>query len=94
METSKIFLINIRTIFLFNFRVKNASFSLLTVMSFSGWVMLYAFKYLSKVTEEESTFCARVGPISVKYLLKFSAIDFFFYNIDLHFANKRLHKYT
>ena len=37
--------------------------------------MLYASKYLWKLTEE-STFFAKVGPISVKYLLKVSAMDF------------------
>ena len=60
---------------MFNFK-ENAFFSSLTVKSFPGWVILYASKYLSKVTEDELTFSARVGPISVKYLLKFSARDF------------------
>ena len=55
----------------FNFREENASFTSLTVRLFSGWVMLYACKYLWKLTEEEPTFFAKVGLISVKYLLKF-----------------------
>ena len=81
MQTSETFLNNIKTNFivtclLFFFREKNASFSSLTVRSFSSRAMLYASKYLWKLTEEESTFFARVDPISVKYLLKLSAIDF------------------
>ena len=61
---------------LFNVREKNASFSSLIVRSYSILVMLYASKYFWNLREEESAFFATVGPISVKYLLKFSAIDF------------------
>ena len=40
--------------FCFYLREKNASFSSVTVRSFSGRVMLYASKYLWKITEEGS----------------------------------------